>query len=322
MVWCEEDKMMRYRDGLGKPPGDEAGTPREYRGQTFVIAARCFLVFVSLTAMFNYDRLQFCINSSYSYLLSTYLFNSVYFETLFTTFCYTIIMIYPWLVNKFRCLDSYKIIPNVKYQDVSVVEILKMLLIYMTPLMLLDTFMVKKYHGVDPSVWIDKRSTFIQSTRALPALPPSAVSIVIQLAASFIFYDALFFTIHFTLHKNFFLYKYIHKQHHEHGVVHSHITNKLTIIERITLVLTANFALKVFDSHPFTRMIFIPIFVGILIDNHAGYDMPFGLHRLVPFGLVGGSVKHFAHHQNGNGNYQPIFTYLDRLLKLYNYQRL
>jgi cholesterol 25-hydroxylase len=196
-----------------------------------------------------------------------------------------------------------------------------MLIVYNTPLMMLDTITVKKYHGVDPSVWTEKKKMFIQSTRALPSAPPSVVAIAVQLVASLILYDALFFIIHYALHKNFFLYKNVHRHHHEHGVLHNHVTNKLTIVERITLILSANFALKVFNSHPFTRMIFIPIFIGILIENHTGYDMPFGLHRLVPFGLVGGSVKHFSHHQSGQGNYQPIFTYLDKLLYLYCHRR-
>lgn len=100
-------------------------------------------------------------------------------------------------------------------------------------------------------------------------------------------------------------------------MLHSHITNQLTVAERLTLVLSANFALKVFNSHPLTRMIFVPIFVWILVDNHAAYDMPFGLHRIIPFGIVGGSVKHFEHHMCGKRHYQPIFTYLDKLFDLY-----
>ncbi|XP_060589246.1 cholesterol 25-hydroxylase-like [Ruditapes philippinarum] len=308
-------------DRFVKSSGNDKQPPNYHHGQQYVVAARCSLVFVTVSAIMYYDHIQTCINSSYTYLLSTYLFNSVYFETFFATFCYAVITVYPWFISKIRKLDIYKIDPHVQYEHVTFVEIFKMLIVYNTPLMMLDTITVKKYHGVDPSVWTEKKKMFIQSTRALPSAPPSVVAIAVQLVASLILYDALFFIIHYALHKNFFLYKNVHRQHHEHGVLHNHVTNKLTIVERITLILSANFALKVFNSHPFTRMIFIPIFIGILIENHTGYDMPFGLHRIVPFGMVGGSVKHFAHHQSGQGNYQPIFTYLDKLLYLYCHRR-
>ncbi|KAL4237002.1 hypothetical protein ACF0H5_005386 [Mactra antiquata] len=309
------ERMVIHKENAtsGHEPRDD-----HYRGKTTVTYFRFISILVVIVSIYYKELLQLCIDKSYEFALTTWVFNSVYFETFLATFCYGVITaVYPWLIDKFRCLDKYKIHPSVRYEEVTVLEILKMGILYMAPLMLLDTFLVKKYHGVDPSIWIDKRRTNIQTTRALPVIPPSTIGIVFQLFASFILYDALFFVIHLTLHKNIYLYKYVHRHHHDHEHVHCHVTNQLTITERITLILSANFALKVFNSHPLTRAIFVPIFIGILVDNHTGYDLPFGMHRMLPFGLVGGSVKHFQHHMNGKRNYQPIFTYLDKLLEWY-----
>ncbi|XP_052776806.1 cholesterol 25-hydroxylase-like protein isoform X2 [Mya arenaria] len=294
---------------------------KKYEGQIVVQILRIITITVFLGTTWHYTILQHIVNDFYKFLMSMCLFHSVYFETFFATFCYSVIIpIYPWSVDKFRILDSYKLHPSVKYEHTTVFKIVQDAVTYMGPLMLLDTFMVKKYGGVgiDPNMWEERRKSILQTTRVLPNDPPHLISIIWQLTASFIVYDALFFAIHLVLHKNFHLYKYIHKYHHDHDMVHSHVTNQLTIPERITLILSANFALKVFNSHPLTRTIFIPIFIWILVDNHSGYDMPFGLHRLVPFRIVGGSVKHFQHHSYGSRCYEPIFTYLDKIHEIFS----
>lgn len=46
----------------------------------------------------------------------------------------------------------------------------------------------------------------------------------------------------------------------------------------------------------------------------AGYDFPWMLQNVVPFGLWGGAARHDAHHQNGTVYYQKFFTYIDDLL--------
>ena len=291
--------------------------PKEdiYIGKSTVEYLRFFIVAATLCVAIYIDELQTLSNNTYSYLLSSIIFNSVYFETFWATICYAVIIpVYPWFVAKQRWLDKYKIDPSVTYVPTTVLKIIQDAIIYVSPLMLLDTFMVKMYCGVDSMVWVEKRQDFIQVTRALPTEPPPVGQMVYHLVASLIVYDIIFFALHYTLHRNYFLYNYVHKPHHDHGMIHAHVTNQLTVPERIALILSANFALKVFNSHPWTRTIFVPIFIFILVDNHSGYDMPFGLHRLVPFGLVGGSLNHFQHHMKGKRHYQPILTYLDKLL--------
>lgn len=291
----------------------DAGDSYEYF--SVVLFIRCVFLLATGISIYNMELIQKLINELWEYLLSSYVFNSVYFETWHATFCYAIIIpIYPFMIHYIKWLDRFKIDQTVTYKHVTVLSILVDAIFYMTPLMLLDTFMVKKYPGVDPQIWDEKRKDIIQITRALPEDPPTVFQIVFQLVASILLYDALFFIIHFVLHKNICLYKYLHAFHHNHDVMHAHVTNQLTVIERIVLVLSANFALKVFNSHPLTRALFVPVFIWLLVENHTGYDLPVGLHRLVPFGLVGGAPKHFLHHIHGGGHYQPFLTYLDSFI--------
>lgn len=288
-----------------------------YSGYGLVYLFRAMIVLSFVLLIYHRELAQEVVNVCWKYLLGTWLFNCVYFETFFATFCHSIIAcIYPKFIHACRTLDDYKISNSIQFVEYDR-SFIRDAVVYMAPLMFLDTFMVKKYYGVDPSIWEEKRISLIQTTRALPLEPPTVLQICCHLMASLVVFDALFFIVHVTLHKNYFLYKHIHAQHHDHHVLNAHVTNKLSIPERVALVLSANEALKVFNSHPMTRMLFVPIFIAILIDNHTGYDMPFSLHRLVPFGLVGGSVNHYAHHMQGTRNYEPILTYLDRLLDIF-----
>ena len=41
------------------------------------------------------------------------------------------------------------------------------------------------------------------------------------------------------------------------------------------------------------------------------YDLPWMLHNVVPWGLMGGTLRHDRHHQDGRFYYQKFFTYLD-----------
>ncbi|KAL3869749.1 hypothetical protein ACJMK2_042390 [Sinanodonta woodiana] len=281
-----------------------------------LLATRGFVVCFAAVCVYHVDLLQGFVERIWDMLLSSWVFNSVYFETWFTTFTYAVIMhTYPVALHKIPALQRFKIRSKVNVANWSPqVQLVQQAVWYMTPLMILDTFLVKKYCGVDPKMWIEKSNEWIQITRALPNKAPTVIEVIFQLAMSILLYDAIFFFIHLILHRNLYLYKYIHAYHHDHGDINSFVTNQLTVSERLVLVLSANFCLKIFRSHPLTRTIFVPIFVFLLVDNHTGYDLPIGLHRLMPFDIIGGPVKHTAHHTQGSRFYQPFLTYLDKLL--------
>jgi cholesterol 25-hydroxylase len=184
---------------------------------------------------------------------------------------------------------------------------------YAMPLMVLDTFMVKKYCQISWEDWSIQRRNWIQYNRLLPVDPPTVFQILWHLVVSFILYDIFFYAVHLIVHKNLWLYKNVHAVHHEHVVMHSRITNQLNVAEQIILVLSANQALRIIDAHPLTRAFFVPLFLGWLVENHCGYDFPWTLDKIIPFKLVGGSRYHYDHHMKGNRNYQPFFTYIDNM---------
>lgn len=62
----------------------------------------------------------------------------------------------------------------------TVLGILVNAVVYIVPLALMDTFMVKKYCGVDPQEWIDRRQNWVQTTRPLPLEPPSLLQVFYQ----------------------------------------------------------------------------------------------------------------------------------------------
>lgn len=82
----------------------------------------------------------------------------------------------------------------------------------------------------------------LQTTRALPPIPPTSRQLVLQLASSIVIYDTVFFLFHLALHKLPWLNS-IHSMHHRHGEINPQITNQLDIFERLALVMLANFSL-------------------------------------------------------------------------------
>lgn len=181
--------------------------------------------------------------------------------------------------------------------------------------------MVKNYAGVSENEIAEKRHDWIQKTRALPDYCPTFREIFSDLIAAIFIYDALFFLIHLLLHRNFRLYEWFHKDHHMHDRLHARVTHQLSVTERVGLVLTANFALKLVHAHPLTRIFYVPIFLWLLIENHAGYDLPWSVDKWIWMPRMGGARYHYQHHMKGSGNYQPFFTYFDTLYQFYMHRR-
>lgn len=267
------------------------------------------------------DMLQGYVNSAWQYLSDAWWFRSVYFETVWTTVTYAYIMLVPFVMHYITCFDCYKVDKNVTFVPQTVVMMLLEAVVYIAPLACLDTILVKKYCGVHPQEWDLKQRDWIQTTRALPLDPPTVLQIVYQVIGGVIIFDAIFFVIHLTLHKYRPLYTLLHQYHHDHSIMHVHVTNQLSVGERIMLVLSANQALKILYSHPLSRALFVPVFVGLLVDNHTGYDLPWGLQHLLPKGMWGGPRLHHAHHILGTRHYQPFLTYLDHALLWWQGQR-
>uniref|UniRef100_F6Q7R7 Methylsterol monooxygenase 2-2 n=2 Tax=Ciona intestinalis TaxID=7719 RepID=F6Q7R7_CIOIN len=257
---------------------------------------------------------QTYIDILWFWLKTKYWYQTVYNETIAVQL-YSFVAMVPFRVmNYFKIGTKYKINNAGNYENTPVVDILLEAFEYSWPLVILDTFHVKKYGGVSGALLNRRRQDWIQVTRQLPEDPPLLGDMVRHLVVGLVLYDVAFFLQHFTFHKIPTLYRLFHKKHHTHTSVNVKVTNRLHVIERILLVLSANFGLWIQGAHPLTRSVFIVVFISMLIENHCGFDFPYSYDKILPDGLVGGSRRHCEHHHNGNKNYQPIFTYIDALM--------
>jgi len=276
----------------------------------------------------------------YTKLLLSPFYNSSIFETVWTVLIYAVIeasYTYKYARNpqlrlanlKDEGRDTPKPIPKLRRPSKRIREGI----IYITPLFMMDLTMIKKFGGVpvadmalsgnyDPST-VSMRGNFLaptlhnftpssplQTQRALPPLPLTSRDLVLQLASSIFIYDAVFFFFHLALHKLPLLSR-IHNIHHNHGEINPQITNQLDIIERLGLVLLANFSLNIIGSHVLTRTLFVPTFVWLLVDIHSGMDQAWGYDKILPKGWAAGSKRHSAHHQYGQKYYEPFFNWWD-----------
>ncbi|CAD5111874.1 unnamed protein product [Dimorphilus gyrociliatus] len=263
----------------------------------------------------NYEYMDNLIENLWRFCLSSTIFNCVYFETLWVTFIYGVFLQLPKIASFFSCFDQYKIsTKQVQWDHKGFRRGFLEIFWYIFPLMVLDTFMVKKYPGVDLTVIQMQKKNWLQKTRSLPQLPPKLYEIAYQIIAAFILYDALFYILHVSLHKNKWLFSHLHAHHHQHVKFSGKVTNQLTIVERLLLILSANEALKFVSAHPLSRTLFVLCLIFSLIENHCGYDLPFTLDKILPFRIYGGARAHYDHHLHGDKNYEPFFTYLDKYI--------
>lgn len=319
-----------------------------YRTRSSVLIPRLALGTLILTAILLPSLYQPGISSLYKSLYHWKVYNFSCFETIETFLCY--ITIEPLFTAKFARNPSLRIdirhsasgrdacdaldfrLPRMKRPS----RRLREMATYIAPLILLDLTLIKKFAGVsiedirssggyDPIPGRDGRisaffllPTFhnfslnspLQLRRGLPAEPPSSRRLVLELITSLFIYDALFFFLHLLFHRIPVLHQ-IHGPHHGHGEINPQVTNLLSVPERLSLILLANFALNIIGSHVLTRTAFIPIFVYLLVEVHCGLDLDWGCEKVLPLGWGAGSERHATHHREGKRFYEPFFRWWD-----------
>lgn len=312
-----------------------------------VVIPRTILLAITLTGILFPAWWQPLVSGSYHTLYNSSFYRASFFETFLTLLCYiTIEPIYTACFARShdrridvrrsgfaRKADARPPLPKMKRPSHRLGEII----IYATPLLLLDLSLVKKYAGVDvgsirqsggysPHIDTQVHSSFLapslhrfswqsplQLVRALPVEPPTSRRLLVELAVSLVLYDALFFAIHIAFHRLPFL-QTIHDPHHGHLEIHPQVTNRLTVIERLALILLANFALNIIGSHVLTRTLFVPMFIYLLIEVHSGVELDWQYDKILPAGWGAGTRKHAIHHREGRKYYQPFFCWFDNLL--------
>ena len=324
-----------------------AGMPACLREQSTAFWPRLILGTTLSAAIFAPGLFQGWVSAIYAFLYQSSFYRFSGFETFETVLCYIILeslYIYKLKKNPELRIDKRgsalqesesgkQKIPQMRRPSKRKAE----MFVYVAPLLVMDFVMIKKFAGVpvadirktggyppiDPNQYEFIKPTFLLPTihnfrldsplqlqRALPPDPPSPRRLVMELLAAFFIYDTLFFFIHVALHRFKPLARY-HQPHHTHAEIHPQVTNRLSITERLSLVLLANFSLNIIGSHVLTRTIFVPFFVYLLIEIHSGLDLQWGYDKIMPFGMGAGSEVHAIHHRTGEGAFAPFFCWWD-----------
>ncbi|KAL8816789.1 MAG: hypothetical protein Q9223_004254 [Gallowayella weberi] len=305
----------------------------------------CWLLIQCRTSIIIPSTYQSALDYIYDLLRHSSLFTASTFETWWTVIIYAVIEVsytYRFGHNPQLRLANRNLNPNAVSKPIPKMQRpkdrVKEGFVYISPLLLLDLTLIKKYSGVPiqdmassgnydlcsvaktihgtflaPTLHNFTLASPLQTRRALPAAPPTSRELALQLITSLVIYDTLFFIFHLTLHHPNFAS--IHSHHHNHREINPQITNQLDIFERLGLVLLANFSLNIIGSHVLTRTIFVLIFVWLLVDIHSGMDLEWGYDKILPDGWASGSKRHSIHHRAGNRYYAPFFNWWDDLLE-------
>lgn len=84
-------------------------------------AVRLLYIIITVIAFIHRELLQIWVNQLWAYLLTSWIFNCVYFETWWTVISYIVAFFFPWLMNQFSCFKKYRIDPSVKWKSYSLV---------------------------------------------------------------------------------------------------------------------------------------------------------------------------------------------------------
>lgn len=152
--------------------------------------------------------------------------------------------------------------------------------------------------------------------RILPEAAPTLGRLAADVITTLLLYDALFFCVHVTYHKVPFLYRIIHAKHHTKAVMRACEAVRVSAIEQALDVTCSILALRVVGGHPLSRMVYNIVIVYLITELHCGYDLPWMLANVVPFGLWTGSRVHEYHHAVGRSHFQKFGTHLDWLCGL------
>ena len=135
--------------------------------------------------------------------------------------------------------------------------------------------------------------------RVLPVECPGFFEILVSVALALFVYDMIFFPIHVLFHKGPSFITQFHKRHHERSPLVSEEILRHSLVDGSMQVISNILTLNILRLHPLIRAIYNTVVTYLLTESHAGYDMPWMLHNLVPGGILGGPRNHEMHHRTG-----------------------
>ena len=259
-----------------------------------VISLRVIWTVALIMFVIKHRPIQHFTNRLWGYLLQTWLFNSVYFETWLTTVSYGSTLFVLYLMEKIPFFDRYIIGPRAGRQVIKIWNIVLLPAAACVILMAVDALLLLEYP------W-----AALQTVRALPTDPPPVFRMVWQLGATLVLADLVFRFMHIAFHKNRWLYKQFHR------VQHAFATPQPRLFDFIGLKLFSTVMLRLLGNHPLICAIYLPLFFVLIFERFHGYDLPYSSDKVVPFRLLTGTAHIYGYHVDGSHFYQLLFTYID-----------
>ncbi|KAK3061442.1 C-4 sterol methyl oxidase [Coniosporium uncinatum] len=171
-----------------------------------------------------------------------------------------------------------------------------------------------------PQIWLfHPMAQFFGLSTTVPF--PSLLTMAYQIAIFFVLEDTWHYFSHRAMHEFPFLYKNIHKIHHQYSAPFGLAAEYASPIEVMLLGLGSVGSPILWcaitgDLHILTMYVWIVLRLFQAIDAHSGYEFPWSLHHFVPFWA--GADHHDVHHEKFIGNYSSSFRWWDLLLDTEN----
>ena len=283
--------------------------------ENHTIAVVRFVCFSALIiSWIKLEHVQTAVDRTWDFLLQSPFYNSVLFETVFTVFLGSQLMFVFWTLERVPYIAKHYTDRPGPSTAPPFTANAAMAATHILMFGSLDFITPKRYGHVDPIMY-ELRRGYFHTKRILPPNAPSVRELLWETGVAMLLYDGIFFALHFLMHKVPFLWKNVHKTHHDQAELSVFETDHTTPFERILLVLPGNEALRLVGAHPLSRTLFNIWLMYVLVSNHSTIDLSLGIDRIVPFGLLHSPRDHELHHmKNPLVNYAPVFSHFDRLL--------
>jgi len=167
-----------------------------------------------------------------------------------------------------------------------------------------------------PQIWLfHPMAQFCGLSTTVPF--PSPWTMAYQIAIFFVLEDAWHYWTHRLMYVYPFLYKNIHKIHHQYSAPFGLAAEYASPIEVMVLGLGTVGSPILWcavsgDLHILTMYIWIVLRLFQAIDAHSGYEFPWSLHHFFP--VWAGAEHHDEHHEKFIGNYASSFRWWDYFL--------
>lgn len=147
----------------------------------------------------------------------------------------------------------------------------------------------------------------------LPQEAPTLLTFFLGILGCMVLFDFQYYVWHLLHHQVPWLYRTFHAIHHQYNQTFSLVTQYLSGWELFSVGFWTTINPILLQCHCLTTWGFMVFNVYVSVEQHCGYNFPWALHNVVPFGLWGGAPKHDAHHQRPSTNYAPFFSHWDLL---------